>query len=82
MEAPEVAERIGRNLLAARRRAGFSHEELAAFAALHRTEIGLLENGRRVPRADTLVKIAARLAVSSPRCLQGHGPPTDRHPGT
>jgi transcriptional regulator with XRE-family HTH domain len=52
MVAPEEAERFGRNLLAARRRAGFSQEELGALAALHRTEIGLLENGRRVPRVD------------------------------
>ena len=46
MQADAMAERFGRNLHAARRRAGFSQEELAAFAALHRTEIGLLENGR------------------------------------
>ena len=66
-----MAERFGRNLLTARRRAGFSQEELAAFAALHRTEIGLLENGRRVPRIDTLVKIAACLAVPAGDLLAG-----------
>lgn len=71
MVAPEVAERFGRNLLAARRRAGFSQEELGAFAALHRTEIGLLENGRRVPRIDTLVKLAACLAVPAGDLLVG-----------
>lgn len=68
-----MAERIGRNLLSARRRAGFSQEELAAFAALHRTEIGLLENGRRVPRADTLVKLAVCLAVPPGDLLDGIG---------
>ena len=68
-----MAERFGRNLLAARRRAGFSQEELAAFAALHRTEIGLLEHGRRVPRIDTLVKIAACLAVPPGDLLDGIG---------
>lgn len=73
MEAPEVAERFGRNLLAARRRAGFSQEELAAFAALHRSEIGLLENGRRVPRIDTVVKLAACLAVPAGDLLAGIG---------
>jgi len=73
MVAPEVAERFGRNLLAARRRTDFSQEELAAFAALHRTEIGLLENGRRVPRIDTLVKIAACLAVPPGELLDGIG---------
>lgn len=73
MEAPEVAERFGRNLLAARRRAGFSQEELAALAALHRTEIGLLENGRRVPRIDTVVKIAACLALPPGDLFDGIG---------
>ncbi len=66
-----MAERFGRNLLAARRRAGFSQEELAAFSALHRSEIGLLENGRRVPRIDTLVKLAACLAVPAGDLLAG-----------
>jgi transcriptional regulator with XRE-family HTH domain len=32
-------------------------------ASLHRTEIGLLERGARVPRIDTLVKLAAALGV-------------------
>lgn len=71
MAVPEVAERFGRNLLAARRRAGFSQEELGVFAALHRTEIGLLENGRRVPRIDTLVKLAACLGVPPGDLLAG-----------
>jgi transcriptional regulator with XRE-family HTH domain len=71
MVAPEVAERFGRNLLAARRRAGFSQEELGSFAALHRTEIGLLENGRRVPRIDTVVKLAACLAIPAGDLLAG-----------
>ena len=31
--------------------------------SLHRTEIGLLERGARVPRIDTLVKIASGLGV-------------------
>jgi len=73
MEAPGVAERFGRNLLAARRRAGFSQEELGAFAALHRTEIGLLENGRRVPRLDTIVKLEACLALSPGELCRGIG---------
>jgi len=66
-----VAERFGCNLLAARRRAGFSQEELGGYASLHRTEIGLLENGRRVPRIDTVVKLAACLAVPAGDLLAG-----------
>ena len=59
----EAAERIGRNVFMARRRAGFSQEELGALAGLHRTEIGMVEKGERLPRVDTLLKLAFSLAV-------------------
>jgi transcriptional regulator with XRE-family HTH domain len=59
----ETAKRLGRNLFVARRRAGFSQEELGAMACLHRTEIGMVENGERLPRVDTLIKLASSLAV-------------------
>ena len=54
-----AARRLGRNLFMARRRAGFSQEELGALACLHRTEIGFIESGRRLPRVDTLIKLAS-----------------------
>lgn len=57
----DVMERIGQNIFEVRRRAGFSQEMLAQRAGLHRTEISLLERGGRVPRIDTLLKIAASL---------------------
>lgn len=66
-----AAERFGRNLFMARRRAGFSQEELAALCALHRTEIGLLEKGRRLPRVDTLLKLCAALAIEPAVLLKG-----------
>lgn len=66
-----VAERLGQNLWAARRRVGFSQEELGALCSLHRTEIGLIEGGRRIPRADTLVKLASALDVSAGELLRG-----------
>jgi transcriptional regulator with XRE-family HTH domain len=59
----QAAERIGRNVFMARRRAGFSQEELGALAGLHRTEVGMVEKGERLPRVDTLLKLAASLAV-------------------
>lgn len=59
----EAAERIGRNVFLARRRAGFSQEELGALAGLHRTEVGMVEKGERLPRVDTLLKLAFSLAV-------------------
>ncbi|MGB7685998.1 MAG: helix-turn-helix transcriptional regulator [Solirubrobacterales bacterium] len=69
--AEDVAVRFGSNLLRYRRRAGFSQEEVSLLASLHRTEIGLLENGRRVPRIDTLVKLTSALSVEAKELLDG-----------
>ena len=59
----EVARQFGENLRRLRNGAGISQEELGLRCSLHRTEIGLLERGARVPRIDTLVKIASGLGV-------------------
>jgi transcriptional regulator with XRE-family HTH domain len=67
----EAAKRLGRNLFMARRRAGYSQEELAGLCSLHRTEIGYVETGRRLPRADTLVKLASALEVRADDLLTG-----------
>lgn len=62
-EAIGVARQFGTNLRIARRRADLSQEEVGVLASLHRTEVGLLERGARVPRIDTLIKIAAALGI-------------------
>jgi|GEM_PF-322873 len=66
-----VAERFGRNLMHVRRREGLFQEELAVRASLHRTEIGKLENGERVPRIDTLIRLAGSMAVPPGELLDG-----------
>jgi transcriptional regulator with XRE-family HTH domain len=66
-----VGDRLGRNVFMARRRAGLSQEKLAARAGLHRTEISLLENGGRIPRVDTLMKLAGALEVPAGELLRG-----------
>jgi transcriptional regulator with XRE-family HTH domain len=66
-----VAKRLGRNVFKARRRAGFSQEELGALACLHRTEIGFVESGRRLPRVDSLIKLASALGVRAEELLEG-----------
>lgn len=58
-----LARRFGENLRRVRRRAGISQEELGFRSGLHRTEVGLLERGARVPRIDTLLKLASGLGV-------------------
>jgi hypothetical protein len=49
-----IAEHFGENVVIQRRRARLSQEELGFRADLHRTEIGMLERGIRLPRLDTI----------------------------
>lgn len=72
MEASqEIAQRFGENLMIYRRRADLSQEELGFRSSLHRTEIGQLEQGTRLPRIDTLVKLAGALSVPPGDLLKG-----------
>lgn len=66
-----VAGRLGQNLLRARRRSGLSQEEVGIRAELHRTEIGMLERGIRLPRVDTLIKLAGAIEVDACKLLAG-----------
>jgi len=67
----KVAKRIGHNVFLARRRAGYSQEELGKRCSLHRTEIGMIESGDRLPRSDTLMKLAGGLEVGAELLLRG-----------
>jgi transcriptional regulator with XRE-family HTH domain len=71
LRSEEVALQFGRNLFRCRRRAAMSQEELGNLASLHRTEIGMLENGTRLARVDTLMKLAGALAVEPSELLEG-----------
>jgi transcriptional regulator with XRE-family HTH domain len=66
-----IAQQFGRNLVACRKAAGLSQEELAVYAGLHRTHIGMIEKGARLPRIDTLVKLAGSLEVTPGELLAG-----------
>lgn len=77
-----VARRFGENLVRQRKRAELSQEELGIRASLHRTQIGILERGARLPRIDTLVKLAGALDVSPCDLLDGIvWRPGERQPG-
>jgi transcriptional regulator with XRE-family HTH domain len=69
--AAGIAERFGENLARCRKRAGISQEELSARAGLHRTEIGMLERGARLPQLDTLIKLAGGLEVEPSALVEG-----------
>lgn len=71
MHPADVAGRFGENLIRCRKRAKLSQEELGFRASLHRTQIGVLERGGRLPRIDTLVKLAGALSVSPGELLEG-----------
>jgi transcriptional regulator with XRE-family HTH domain len=66
-----VAEQFGRNLAYCRRRANLSQEALAVRASIHRTAVGMIERAERVPRIDTLVKLAGALEISAGELLEG-----------
>lgn len=68
-----VAEQFGHNLTRCRKRVGLSQEELSFRASLHRTQVGALERGERIPRIDTLVKLAGSLGVAPAELLEGLG---------
>lgn len=69
-----LARRFGRNLYMARRRMGVTQEALAAMAGLHRQTVYLLENGRRSPGLDTIVRLADALGVDACTLLRGLRP--------
>ena len=69
--ATPFGQRFGANLAHHRRRAGLTQEDLAYLAALHRTAVGQLERGERIPRADTLLKLGTSLGVDPGRLLDG-----------
>jgi transcriptional regulator with XRE-family HTH domain len=71
MQGVDMATHFGRNLARQRRRADMSQEDLGALASLHRTEIGMLERGIRLPRIDTLMKLAGALEVEPGELLEG-----------
>ncbi|MET0557949.1 MAG: helix-turn-helix transcriptional regulator [Solirubrobacterales bacterium] len=81
--AEGLAVRFGENLVRCRRRADLSQEELGVRASLHRTEIGLLENGRRVARIDTLIQLAGAMSIAPEELLEGlHWNPGDTANGS
>ena len=68
-----VREQLGLNLRRHRERLGLSQEGLADLCDLDRTEISLLERGKRFPRLDTIVRLARALKLEPADLLEGIG---------
>ena len=64
-------ERFGENLLRIRQARKLSQESLAELAAVHRTQITLIENGKRQPGVETVARLAGALEVSIESLFEG-----------
>jgi transcriptional regulator with XRE-family HTH domain len=66
-------DRLAKNVRRIRVAAGMSQEELGAKArpALHRTEISLIERGKRDVRVSTLLRLGRALKVDPAELLDG-----------
>ncbi len=71
IDSRALADHFGRNVKRLRLRADLSQEQLSLRANLHRTEIGMLENGIRLPRLDTILKVAGALEVEAGKLFDG-----------
>jgi transcriptional regulator with XRE-family HTH domain len=63
--------KFGENLRLQRKRMGLTQERLAELSKLDRTEISLLERGKRMPQLDTIVGLTRGLGLHSPGELLG-----------
>lgn len=57
------AEQMGRNVAHHGAKTNVSQEELGVRSSLHRTAMGRLKRGERIPRADTFIEVAESLDI-------------------
>ena len=67
----EVAKQFGRNLHVARWEAGITQGDLAARVFIDRSALSRLEQGRRLPRLDQIVRLADAIGVQVHDLLHG-----------
>jgi transcriptional regulator with XRE-family HTH domain len=67
----ELERSYGRNLRRIRKEHGLSQEALAFRAEVHRTEISLLERGKRDPGVNMTLRLAGALGVAPGELLAG-----------
>lgn len=61
--AEAITRRIAELLANERKKQGFSHQQLADAAGLHRSTISLIESGKRIPTILVCLKLAMALNV-------------------
>jgi transcriptional regulator with XRE-family HTH domain len=67
----EILETLGKRIRSERQRKGLSQEGFAGACGLHRTEMGLLERGKTIPRLDTLLIVSEQLGLAVSKLLSG-----------
>ncbi|MDD5326934.1 MAG: helix-turn-helix transcriptional regulator [Phycisphaerae bacterium] len=67
--AVDISKQFGKNVRKYRIMRKLSQEELASRAELHRTQITLIESGKRCPRLDTIYKLASALQIKPEKLL-------------
>ena len=67
----DIRRQLGRNLQRLRQEKGWSQEELAEEAGLHRTYVSGVERGVRNPTVLIVAKLADALGVSPGELLKG-----------
>lgn len=70
-QAAALGRRFGENLVVARGRVDLGQIAAAERAGLHRTQLSQLERGLRLPRLDTIVKLAGAVEVKPCELLTG-----------
>ena len=67
----DASERFGENLLRIRQARKLSQESLAELAGIARAQISIIENGRRQPRIEAVIRLAGALEVSTESLFEG-----------
>jgi len=65
----EITHRLGKNVRSLREERGWSQEEYADRAGIHRTYVSDIERGRRNPTVTVVEKLAAPFGVSPGRLI-------------
>lgn len=65
----EFRRQFGLHLRRLRLETGLNQDEFAARARIHRSHIGLLENGRRDPQLTTILRVAKALGLTPAQLL-------------
>lgn len=72
---PEILRRLAQRLRALRRHRGWSQEQLAEHAGMHRTYVGAIERCERNPSLGTLDRLARGLQIGVAELLLASSPP-------